>query len=226
MGTDVAKFIHDLGMSPRELADELGLTRGQISRLIVGEEKANRVIELALVGLRTARLESSVKKAPATPKVAPKNPLAKELSDDKWTGQTARLALPILIEIAENPDRQPVTYGQLHELVVARGGKPNIGTMTKYATPLGKIASAMDRLKLPPLTTIVVSRSTGLPSPGIDQFIVRYLDLDREREKALREDLAVRRALVKPLWEEVFAYKRWHAVMAELGLTGNPIYDL
>jgi hypothetical protein len=36
----------------------------------------------------------------------------------------------------------------------------------------------------------------------------------------------VRRELVTPLWDEVFAYKKWPAVMAQLGITGDPAYDL
>jgi hypothetical protein len=49
MITDVAKWIHEVGMSPSELADALGLPRGQVSRLIVGEEEPDRVTEWALL---------------------------------------------------------------------------------------------------------------------------------------------------------------------------------
>jgi hypothetical protein len=226
MITDVAKWIHEVGMSPSELADALGLPRGQVSRLIVGEEEPDRVTEWALAGLRAARLGDAGSKSPKIAKQAPKSPLAEELADDTWTGQTARLALPILIEIAKSGKHQTITYTQLHEKVVARGGKPNMGKMTKYAFPLGRIATAMERLELPPLTSIVVKGSTGLPSSGIDGFIINYLDLNRERAKALKEDVDVRREFVTSLWDEVFGYKKWPAVMAQLGITGEPAYDL
>jgi hypothetical protein len=171
MITDVAKWIHEVGMSPSELADELGLPRGQVSRLIVGEEEPDRLTGWALAGLLAARLGDAGSKSPKITQQAPKKPLVEELADDTWTGQTARLALPILIEIAKSGNRQTITYTQLQK-VVARGGKPNMGTMTKYAFPLGRIATAMERLELPPLTAIVVKGSTGLPSSGIDGFSV------------------------------------------------------
>jgi uncharacterized protein (UPF0216 family) len=226
MITDVAKCMHELGMSPSELADELGLPRGQVSRLIVGEEEPDRLIGWALAGLRAAHMRATdSKSAVKTAKQTPTNPLAEELADDTWTGKTARLALPILIEIAKKSRQETITYTQLHEMVVARGGEADIGKMTKYAFPLGRIATAMTRLELPPLTSIVVSASTGLPSSGIDQFIIDHLDLNRKNAKALASDEDARRKLVKQLWDDVFAYPKWPAVMAHLGITGNPAYD-
>jgi hypothetical protein len=209
-------------MSPSELADELGLPRGQVSRLIVGEEEPDRLTGWALAGLRAARLGDVGSKSPKIAKLAPKNPLAEELADDTWTGQTARLALPILIEIAKGGNRQTITYTQLHEKVVARGGKPNMGKMTKYAFPLGRIATAMERLELPPLTAIVVKGSTGLPSSGIDGFIINHLDLSRERAKALKEDMDVRRELVTPLWDECKFARNNDPLRGDFASNSNP----
>jgi hypothetical protein len=225
MMTDVAKLIHEVGMTPGELADALGLPRGQISRLIVGEEEPDRLTTLALAGLRAGRHRDPHQKSRGTAKKGPTTPLAEELSDDTWTGKTARLALPILIGIAKSGKPSTITYTVLHEKVVTLGGKAEMDKMTKYAFPLGRIATATQRLKLPPLTSIVVKRSSGLPSSGIDGFIINHLDLNRERAKALEEDIDVRRNLVTRLWDEVFAYKEWPAVMARLGLTGDPAYD-
>jgi hypothetical protein len=224
MITDVAKWLHEVGMSPSDLADELGLPRGQISRLIVGEEEPDRLTKWALAGLLDARRREPHPKSPKIAKQAPTTPLAKEVSEDTWTGRTARLALPILIEYANNAKQ--LTYTQLHEAVVARGGQANIGKMTKYAFPLGCIATAMTRLELPPLTSIVVRRSSGLPSSGIDNFIVEHLNLTRERAKAFKDDYEVRREIVNQLWSEVFSFKSWTEVMAELGITGDPAYDV
>ena len=226
MMNDVAKFIHEVGMSPSEFADELGLPRGQVSRLIVGEEEPDRLTRWALAGLRAARVGGGNPILPTGGKKPPTNPLAGELADDTWTGQTARLALPILIETATDGNREPITYSQLHDKVAACGGKKDIGKMTKYAFPLGRIASAVERLGFPPLTTIVVKGTTGLPSSGIGGFIINYLDLNRDRAKALNEDLEVRRQIVKRLWNEVFDYEEWPAAMVALGITGDPSYDL
>lgn len=228
MNTDVAKWIQEVGMTPSELADELGLRRRQVSRLIVGEEEPDRLTKWALAGLRAAReQDTDSRSSPGAARRTrrPTNPLAAELSDDTWTGKTARLALPILIDIAKSGKCQTITYTKLHESVVERGGQGNMGKMTKYAFPLGRIASAMQRLELPPLTSIVVQRSTGLPSSGIDGFIVHHLNLDRKSAKALSEDIDLRRQLVAQLWDEVFSFEDWTTVMARLGITGDPAYD-
>jgi hypothetical protein len=225
MRTDVARWIEEVGITPSDLAEKLGLPRSQVSRLIVGEEEPDRLTEWALAGLRVALLQGARPASLSATKRAPKNPLAQELSDDTWTGKTARLALPVLIDIAKSGKRSTITYTKLHERVVERGGQADMGKMTKYAFPLGRIATAMQRLELPSLTSIVVTRSTGLPSSGIDGFIVHHLDLDRKTAKALSEDYDIRRELVAKIWDEVFAYKDWPTVMTRLGLTGDPRYD-
>jgi len=220
---NVAEWLQEVGISPSGLADELGLPRGQISRLIVGEEEPDKLTTWALAGLREHRLRDRLPTSPAAPKQLPKKELAQELSDNTWTGVTARLALPILIDTAVR--QRTVTYSELHEAVVARGGKADIGKMTKYAFPLGRIASAMQRERLPPLTSIVVKGSTGLPSWGIDVFIKEHLDLNRAERDALENDADYRREKVKQLWDEVYAYKDWPEVMDRLGVTGDPNYD-
>lgn len=223
MITDVAKWIHEIGMTPSELGEALDLPRSQISRLIAGDEKPDKLIGWALAGLQAASSRDPGRGAPKTKRFAVASALAEEIADDTWTGQTARLALPILVELAAK--RQTITYGQLHDRVVQRGGKSDIGNMTKYAFPLGRIAAATERLELPPLTAIVVKSSNGLPSSGIDGFIVNFLELNRERAKALKNSEEVRRELVETLWDAVFSYKDWPNVMKKLGVTGEPSYD-
>ena len=114
-----------------------------------------------------------------------------------------------------------VNYGQLHDAVASRGGKANIGKLTKYSFPLGRIATAMQRLGLPPLTTIVVKASNGLPSSGIDGFIKDHLDLNRAERDALENNADFRRAKVQQLWDEVYAYEKWIEVMAALGIAAT-----
>jgi hypothetical protein len=221
---DIATLLKEVRMTPSELADEFGMPRGQLSRLIAGEEEPDRLTRWAFAGLRSTRLTNPTANPPDVATEAPRNPLAKELSDDTWTGKTARLALPILVDVAKR--RDTLTYTQLHEAVAARGGKAEMGKMTKYAFPLGRIATAMMRLKLPPLTSIVVKGTTGLPSYGIDSFIADHLDLNREEREALKHDEAVRRTYVAKLWDQVYGYKNWPDVMTQLGITGDPEFDL
>jgi hypothetical protein len=227
MGTEIAKWLEEVGMKPSELADELGLPRGQVSRLIVGEEEPDRLTEWAMAGLRAARQQASKGKTRRATEVrTPKAALAEELQDDSWSGQAARLALPVLIDIARSGKPSTITYTELHEKVVDRGGQANVGKMTKYAFPLGRIATAMERLEVPPLTSIVVRGATGLPSSGINAFIVQHLGLDGASAKALEVSTsAVRRKIVGQLWDEVFSYRKWPDVMADLGITGDPAYD-
>ncbi|MGY3547338.1 hypothetical protein [Bradyrhizobium sp. USDA 4469] len=221
---NVAEWLKDVGMTPGELADELGLPRGQISRFVVGEEEPDRLTSWALRGLGEHRRREPVQRPSELPNRLPKNPLAEELSDDTWTGQTARLALPIIVETAMR--KQTLTYAQLHDAVASRGGRRDVGKLTKYSFPLGRIATAMQRLRLPPLTSIVVKASTGLPSSGIDEFIKNHLDLNRADRNALDNDADFRREKVQQLWDEVYAYENWTEVMALLGITGQAAYDL
>ncbi len=222
---NVAEWLSEVRMTPGELADELGLPRGQISRMVVGEEEPDRVTTWALMGLREHRLREPVFRVTELPKVdLPKNALAAEFSGDKWASLTARLALPIIVETANTNKGLQLTYGQLHDFVVKRGGK-EVGTFTKYAKPLGKIADAMNRLLLPPLTSIIVNAKTGLPSSGIDVFIKDYLRLDPVERDAFDKDAKFREAKVKQCWDDVYAYEKWTEVMMILGITGQPEYD-
>ena len=222
--TYVAQWLKEVGITPAQLSDKIGLPRGQISRLIVGEEEPDKVTKWALAGLREDLLRDPVHRSPEPPQEMPQNELAKELADGTWTGETARLALPILVDTAINK-KTTLTYTELHDAVVDRGGRSDIGKMTKYSFPLGRMAEAMNRLRLPPLTTIVVSASTGLPSSGIDRFIKDYLELTRAESDALKTDPAFRRSKVEQLWNEVWAYEKWLEVMVQLGITGDPKYD-
>ncbi|MBQ0820718.1 helix-turn-helix transcriptional regulator [Microvirga sp. HBU67558] len=222
MITDVASWLETSGLSPSELADELGLPRSQISRLIAGEEPVDKVIGWALVGLGTRKRAGAVPPNPPRPITS----LSDDLADDTWTGKTARLAMPILAEIAQGKPTT-ITYKDLHQKIVERGGKEDIGSLTKYAFPLGRIATAVENIGdgIPPLTAIVVRGSTGLPSDGIDPFIKGYLGLHGLEARKLKSPEG-RRAIVQRLWDDVFAYNKWPSVVSRLGLTGDPNYDL
>src|SRR4051812_6002317 len=114
MITDVSEWLRSNGVTPSELSEELGLPRSQISRFIAKEEEPDRVVGWALVGLGSVRTKA---KGPQTSDAASAMPvaaLAQDFADDSWTARTARLALPILVEIAQGNPRQ-ITYADLHE---------------------------------------------------------------------------------------------------------------
>jgi hypothetical protein len=198
---------------PSKPAEEQGSSRGRVSRLVAGKGKPP-------LGQHALTAKSNFPNL--SPAEIRKNSVAPELSGETWGGRTARLVLLVLVDIAKSGAVSTLTYTDLHEKVVARGGYANVGKMTKYHFPLGRVASAMERLKLPPLTSIVVSVSTGLPSSGIDRFIAAHLKLDRKAERILKEDDRLRRRLAEQLWDEVFSYKNWPDVTVQLGITAHP----
>ena len=219
---EVGEWLKQNEMTPAQLADTLNIPRGQVSRLIAGEEMPDSLTLWALKGLEHRERDVETKGSGQVPE-SPKKALAKELADDTWTGKTARLALPILVDLAEQ--KRTITYSDLAKAVEARGGT-NAGKLTKYSFPLGKIAKAMEREGLPALTTLVVTAADGLPSYGIDVFIADHFRLDHAEREALKDDPGFRRAKVEQLWEEVYRYQHWREKMAALGLTGDPEYDL
>src|SRR5215213_7898467 len=121
------------------------------------------------------------------------------MTAESWSIATARLAAPILVEIAQRGEHRLITYGELHERVIELGGKAHVGSLIKYATPLGRIASAIEAMdeQIPPLTAIVVSASTGLPSEGIDLQVARYLKLDTKYPLGTSQQ---RRTLMALVW--------------------------
>jgi hypothetical protein len=223
---DVAVWLTTMNMTPRQLADELGLSRATVSGLISGQEEPGSLVEWALLGLASKR-----HKAPSDSiqNVAPVGPLASSLADERWAGETARLAMPILIDIAKAGKIMQITYGDLHTQVIARGGKSDVGTLAKYAHPCGRIARAAEEASdligddVPPLTAIVVNGTTGLPSAGIDGFLRNYLG--RSETSGWAKSPSKRRAAIETIWNDIFNYTRWDEVQSAVGLTGNSAYD-
>ncbi len=219
-------WLAKMNMSPRELSLELGISRSDISALAAGEMEPAPVIKWALKGLEGDGPRTlSGKKA----RSADVSPLDEELADERWAGETARLAMPVLIDLAMSGEFRTITYGDLHSAVIERGGKGDVGTLSKYAYPCGRIARAVETAaetiddNVPPLTALVVNANTGLPSPGIDNFLRDYLG--RSETKGWSKSPAKRREAVEQIWRDIFAYPRWAEVQAAVGLTGDPNYD-
>ncbi len=223
---DMANWLHGMRMTPRDLAAELSLSRVQVSALISGSEEPGKLMRWALAGLEASgpRQTDSVLRV-----VQAGSPLAESLTDESWAGETARLAMPILIEIAKSKNTKPITYGDLHAKVCLRGGKANVGTLSKYAYPCGRIARAAEDAgeiiddEVPPLTALVVNGVSGLPSSGIDEFLRNYLG--KTETRGWKAHPSKRRKAIEQVWADIANFERWDEVLAAVGLTGNPIYD-
>lgn len=222
---DVREWLHLMNMSPRQLAGELGLSRAAVSALVAGEEP-DKLVRWALEGMAS---KGPQKARGVTARKEPVAALADSLTDERWAGETARLAMPVLIDIARAGEMQTITYGDLHQRVIARGGKADVGTLAKYAHPCGRIARACEDAsdlindEVPPLTAIVVNGITGLPSPGIDGFLRGYLG--RSETAGWKKSPAKRGEAIKQIWRDIFAYQRWDEVQAAVGLSGDPAFD-
>lgn len=74
----------------------------------------------------------------------------------------AHQAWEILVEVAEQPQRRPITYGELATQLNARTGRGL--TALHMSGPLALIMDYCDRHTLPRLNDLVVSKATGWPS--------------------------------------------------------------
>jgi len=94
--------------------------------------------------------------------------------EKKSTESTRALQIwQILISKAHN--RQSMTCGELADLLKYNGA----GVMNRM---LGHISWYCDENDLPPLTALVVNKTTGIPGEGLHTLIsLKKLNVDRER---------------------------------------------
>lgn len=138
----------------------------------------------------------------------------KYFSGSKWARETAKKALPILVNFAEN--RRATTYTELATLLF--GDK-------KYAHPLmsalGRLGKSLELLsqserkklgKVPPIQLIVCNQKTGRPGNLSLSFLgVRKSVADGMSNQELN-------LLVRGAHQTVFDYTRWQDVLGMLGL--------
>ena len=124
---------------------------------------------------------------------------------DKLYQRRARRALPILVRQANA--RRRIEYGAL----AAELGMENPRNLNY---PLGAIGNELLRLgetwqkKIPPIEVLVISRSSRLPGELVGPGEAEYEDAS----------MAGKRAIVAPLWEEVYSFGRWEDVLSHFGL--------
>lgn len=96
----------------------------------------------------------------------------------KWSRRTAPMVLSILLDLLKRK-AGPISYEGLANELLLRYGEPVQYSKQKYGWPLGGAADAaidigrQHGMKIPPLSLIVINKSTGLPGRGADQFVYR-----------------------------------------------------
>lgn len=218
-------MVQSLNMTQRDIAEALGIPRSVISELAASDAEPDLLLKWAIAGLASKQDNQPGE----TAREHSEYPLVEDLAEDTWAAETARLAFPILVERIKSGRREPITYGELHDAVVGRGGKSDIGTLAKYAHPCGRMARAAEEAadiiddEVPPITAIVVNGTTRLPSPGIDGFLRNYLG--RSETRGWSKNPGARREAIERVWDDIFAYDRWDEVQKAVGLTGDPHLD-
>lgn len=228
--TEIATILDSLNLSYRRAAELLEpLSKSDIARLALGERVPTGLELHAFKGLAAEAERRGLKGSPGRLR-RPSAALAATLEGDGWTEVTARLALPVLVDLAKA--RRPTTYGDLHEAVAKRGGKAEIGTLTKYGMPLGRIGETMEEAaellgleKVPPIEALVCNARTGMPSQGIDHFLKQYLRPERADLARKVSSESDRPAIIQQIHQEIFEFLRWDEVLAVVGLTGDPDED-
>lgn len=130
-----------------------------------------------------------------------KTSILKEKINFKLYQIRATKALPYLVCYAKA--KKTISYSKLAELI----GMPNPRNLNMVLAEIGYILSKLDR-DIPIIQSIVVSKTTGLPSTGLSEFIKGY---DKVTNKEKRIIFEIER-------EKVFEYDKWDAILRDLGL--------
>ncbi|PAQ08136.1 hypothetical protein [Mesorhizobium temperatum] len=142
---------------------------------------------------------------------------------ERWGDVTARAAFPVLLRRAM--DGEPITYGGLDDILVARGQPGAIAIAYRYAA--GKVGDICEALsddlgeRIPLLNAIIVNQGTNLPSDGVDEYLARSLGKTPRAIKRLSSEH--RDAYAQQAIEAVFAFDGWDRVRRHLRI---PFSDL
>lgn len=141
--------------------------------------------------------------------------IAKPLPGNRLYQQRAMQAFPILVRQAFA--NQPIYYSDLADEL----GMPNPRNLNFVLGSIGQTVQNLAKKwkeEIPPITCLVVSKTTGLPSGGVAWFIGDTHAFDKL-------PLKQRRAIVKTELQKIFAYSRWLDVLRSVGLKYEPAKD-
>jgi hypothetical protein len=141
------------------------------------------------------------------------------LANTPWRIQVVADILPILIRRAK--EGRPIFYGELAEQLEREFGHEPKARKTVYGPAVGAVGLAIEQLgllpewqgeRIPPINTIVVSKSTGYPSTGADE-IAHYFFEDNGAGMA-----ADRKAYLDAAMNAVYHFDKWDQIAAALGV--------
>lgn len=145
-----------------------------------------------------------------------------EMANKPWRITIVPHVLPILIRRAKEGRR--ITYGELADALHDEYRHEPKARKTLYGPPVGAVGQVIRELGekwgelIPPINTIVVKASNGLPSTGADEIAHYFFegsgtDMDQDRDDYMRQAMLA-----------VFDYgDRWDRVAEALGA---PILEL
>lgn len=145
-------------------------------------------------------------------------PLPKALQGERWTEKTARKVLPLIIWCAKNG--HTITYGQLDREVVARNWGHHVMSVV-YGHPAGAIGNALIETEkewgqpIPPLNAIIVNATTGLPGKGVNYYLQRWIESDKNVDNMSLDE---RRAVVEEIHADIFPYEYWDDILEKYEL--------
>lgn len=129
------------------------------------------------------------------------------LDGEQLYQQRARLTLPYLIRQAKAA--QPIFYSELAKLIEItnpRNFNKILGAIGDGLIELGKLT----KTKIPPITCLVLNKSTGLPSEGIG-FAIDSKKFNKLPKKAKKEFL-------QSVLLDIFSFQDWDWVLDEFQL--------
>lgn len=147
-------------------------------------------------------------------------------SGNTWTDETARLALPIILQCAKSG--LCITYGELDREISRRHSRSPNPMVISYGRSVGKIGDLCADLSkewgedVPPLNAIVVNKTTELPSYGVHSYIKQFLK-ERQSQHFSEADMV---AMKKDVMESVFDYPRLDDMAAYFDLRLDGIAEV
>jgi hypothetical protein len=130
-----------------------------------------------------------------------------KLEGDKLYIRRARDAFPILVRQARS--RQSIFYSDLAQEMKM----PNARNLNYVLGAIGnsiEICAEEMKISIPPIQSLVINKSTGLPGEGFYQFLP-VVDLNQLTTQQ-------KRVAIDKLLADIFLFDRWNDVLTHLGL--------
>lgn len=134
------------------------------------------------------------------------------MSGTGWTDSTVRAAFPILLRRAMDGER--IAYSGLCQLL--GGGPRNYGLVAGKIGDICKAAGEEMAEDIPPLNAIIVNKSSGLPSRGVNEYLAAFFHRTSEEIKKLSQE--ERNVWARQATEKVFNYDGWDRLRTHLQL--------